>query len=95
LEPLSDENIQAIASEYVSNPVEFLDEARNRQVYDLLQNPQTLKLLLTVVQQGVWPSTRTELYQRACEILSLETNPEHTDFQGPSSISAVEQLGLH
>jgi hypothetical protein len=88
LEPLSDENIQAIASEYVSNPVEFLDEARNRQVYDLLQNPQTLKLLLTVVQQGVWPSTRTELYQRACEILSLETNPEHTDFQGPSSTSS-------
>lgn len=84
LEPLSDENIRVIASEHVQDPNEFLEEARNRHVTDLLRNPQTLNLLLTVVRQGSWPNTRTELYKRACEILSLETNPEHTDYQGPS-----------
>lgn len=84
LEPLSDDNIRVIVSGHVPDPDEFLGEARSRHVTDLLRNPQTLNLLLTVVRQGSWPNTRTELYQRACEILGLETNPEHTDYQGPS-----------
>ena len=84
LEALSEDNIQAIASEYVQDPVEFIEEARNRQIYDLLLNPQTLILILKVVGQGLWPKTRAELYQKACEILGREINPEHTDFQGPS-----------
>jgi hypothetical protein len=84
LELLSDENIRIIASEHVSDPGQFLEDARNRHVTDLLRNPQTLNLLLTVVRQGSWPNTRAELFQRACEILSLETNIEHSDYQGPS-----------
>ncbi|MBA3968399.1 MAG: hypothetical protein H0X47_22015, partial [Nitrospirales bacterium] len=81
LEPLSDADIIAIAAEVMPSPVDFLSQARPRNIDALLRNPQTLKLILKVVRDGVWPATRGDLYQKACERILEETNPEHEQGQ--------------
>lgn len=82
LEPLSDADIIRIAAEVLPSPAEFLTQAKQRDIDALLRNPQTLKLILKVVQNGVWPATRADLYQKACERLLEEINPEHVQGQG-------------
>ena len=77
LEPLTEEDIVSISKEYVSNPHDFVSEAKKRDIYDLLINPQTLNLILTVIGHGDWPTTKTELYENAYKILLEETNEEH------------------
>ena len=89
LEPLTDADITAIAGNLVPDAEAFIDEARERGIYDLLQNPQTLKLILSVVGQGGWPETRTELYQRACEILAREVNEERGRIDAVTSDSGT------
>ncbi len=80
LEPLTEQDIIAIASEKFSDARLFIEEARLRGIYELLTNPQTLKLILAVViQEGDWPRTRLKLYERACVILSKESNEEHAE----------------
>src|SRR5574337_790840 len=77
LEPLSEQDIVTIAGDTVSDARSFIEEARRRGIYELLANPQTLNLILEVVQAGDWPRTRLELYERACLILAKESNEEH------------------
>jgi len=77
IEPLSEADIVVIASERVPDPPLFLEEAHKRGIDELLTNPQTLDLILTVVETNDWPSSRTELFEKACEILLREENVEH------------------
>lgn len=77
IEPLSDADIVIIASERVSDPSLFLEEAHKRGINELLTNPQTLDLILTVVKTDDWPASRTELFEKACEILLREKNVQH------------------
>lgn len=77
IEPLSVSDILVIAKERVSDPILFLEEAHKRGIDELLTNPQTLDLILTVVKADDWPSSRTELFEKACEILLREENTEH------------------
>lgn len=77
IEPLSESDIVVIAEERVSDPILFLEEAHKRGIDELLTNPQTLDLILTVVKTNDWPSSRTELFEKACEILLREENSEH------------------
>lgn len=79
LEPLTHQDIVTIAGEMLPNAGLFIEEARQRGIYELLTNPQTLKLILAVViEKGDWPRTRIELYEHACVILAKESNEEHT-----------------
>jgi hypothetical protein len=55
----------------------FIAEANARGVGDLLRNPQNLTMLFQVVQSHEWPHTRSELYQKAIEVLLSEHNDEH------------------
>ena len=90
LEPLSDENIINIANEVLLSPEEFLPQAQRRGIDPLLRNPQSLKLIMELVQGGVWPDTRADLYQKACERLLVEINPEHK--QDPADHFPIQSI---
>lgn len=77
IEPLSEADVVVIATGRVPDPILFLEEAHRRGVDELLTNPQTLELILTVVGKDDWPTSRTELFEKACEILLREENTEH------------------
>ena len=80
LDPLDQEGILQIvrAIPRTATPEEFVEGARQRGIRGLLENPQSLKLLLRATTSGAWPKSRMETYERACESLSLETNDEHS-----------------
>ena len=77
LEPLSDADIITIAGDKLADSTDFYNQAQRRGIDSLLRNPQTLKLIIAEVEGGVWPATRADLYQKACERLLQETNSEH------------------
>ena len=77
LDPFSEKDILNVVEGCVSDPKQFLKEAQQRGIFDLLTNPQTLELMLQVMESGYWPETRIELYQKACEIMAGEFNDEH------------------
>lgn len=78
LEPLTEQDILAILIECnTTNPKKFLDTAKTRGLAELLGNPQTLKMLATVVSSNHWPVTKKELFEQASDLLLTETSSEH------------------
>ncbi len=77
LDPLSDSDIKLIISSQGFDPEDFIREASQHEIYELLKNPQTLIMIMDVVRAGSWPETRAELFKQTCEILSQEHNEEH------------------
>lgn len=77
IKQLTDVQIVEIVRDTIADPHSFIDESKRRGVYELLVNPQTLKMIVSVVSEGGWPETRTQLFERACKILASEFNPEH------------------
>ncbi|MDD5334264.1 MAG: hypothetical protein PHS32_11020 [Rhodoferax sp.] len=57
----------------------FMQEAERRDLRGLLDNPQTLRLLVKAMGAAGkrWPDNKTETYERACAQLVREPNPEH------------------
>lgn len=78
LEPLTEEDIAAIAGQTIDDPEDFIHQARTRGIFEWLQNPQSLGLILKVVGRGNWPETKTELYEKACHLLAQESNEVHS-----------------
>ena len=80
LNPLSDLQISQVLSGLLgSNQAqEFISTARDRGIYDLLANPQSLTMLTKVVgrNQG-WPESRRETFEKTCLQLLSEQNEEH------------------
>lgn len=72
------------------NGKEFLKEAQQRDVVDLLRNPQNLLLLLKAVKSNGWPGTRLELYENASHELVKEFNFTHGSIN--KTRPALEQL---
>lgn len=64
-------------SPFITDPDVFLKNAEEKGLDALLQNPQTLNLLIEAVKGNEWPSTRQETFRLACEKLAAEPNPEH------------------
>lgn len=97
LDPLDQDGIYGILSEILKTqtPEQFVDEARDRGVERLLDNPLTLKLLVSVTSAGGWPASRAETYERACAILLRETNREHiaTAQDRPAENALLEAAG--
>lgn len=94
LEPLCHEDILHILCENhgITDSQSFVEEAEKRGITDLLDNPQTLELLVAAVSGGQWPKTRDETYQLACEKLVTETNKRHRDRRRGSSLSVEKAL---
>lgn len=80
LDQLTDEDIKEILENQknIGRAETFIREAKERGVYELLKNPQSLKLLVKVVASGrYWPKSRLETFEKACRQLVLEHNEEH------------------
>ena len=81
LNPLTESDIIHILAsrKEISDPRRFIVTARDRAVESLLQNPLTLRMLADVVarDENGWPATQLALFERACSLLSTESNQEH------------------
>jgi len=75
LRPLSrDEQVVILRTYAIEDTETFLVHAESKGLSEILGNPQNLKMLAEVVSKGGWPSTRSELFEQAVEILLTETN---------------------
>ena len=96
--PLNQQEIIAFvnANGEGQNGDEFLKEAQQRDVVDLLKNPQNLQLLLKAVKNKGWPDTRLELYENASLELVKEDNPIHVSINRtrPATEQLIEAAGF-
>lgn len=80
LDPLGTGDVMAILAndERVGEADSFIKEAERSGLSGLLDNPQTLDMLIDSVKGGrEWPSTKQQLYRLAAEQLAAEFNDEH------------------
>lgn len=79
LDPLSDKDIAEILGHKptISDPAEFMRQARVHRLDELLRNPQVLNLLVEAVGDDEWPQSRMQVYEMACKKLIKEKNHEH------------------
>ena len=79
LDPLSDEGIRELLNRHpdVDEPDAFMEEARARGIDHLLTNPQNLNMLAKAVAGGVWPRTRLQTFELACDNLVREPSTDH------------------
>ena len=93
LDPLDEAGILGILAEILAagNPEEYVEEARERGVSYLLENPLTLRLLVEASQSSGWPAFRAEMYERACSVLTREPSDEHRSVN-PNQLSSEELL---
>ena len=95
LNPLTDSDIADILNTRpdIGDAQEFIALAQERRVYELLKNPQTLKMLADVVAQGGgWPKSRKETFEMACGQMVREHNEEHQAAQQSNSPPTPAQL---
>ena len=95
LNPLTDSDIGDIlnARPDIGDAQAFITLAQERRVYELLKNPQTLKMLADVVAQGGgWPKSRKETFEMACGQMVREHNEEHQAAQESNTPPAPDQL---
>ena len=95
LNPLTDSDIADILNDRrdIGDAQAFIALAQERRVYELLKNPQTLKMLDDVVAQGDgWPKSRKETFEMACGQMVREHNEEHQAAQASNSLPAPDQL---
>ena len=79
LDPLDPQSIRELLGSLIPGDVEdFIEEALHRDVWPLLENPLTLRLLADAVHKGDdWPESRRETFEMACRALASEQNSEH------------------
>ncbi len=79
LDPLSNDDIREFLHiSNIENADGFIESARERGIDGLLANPQSLNMLTTAVtDNGVWPDTRMQTFDMACQTLLREHNQEH------------------
>lgn len=80
LQPLDNDEIESIVDgigSYSSGGKDFVHQASQRNAIDLARNPQSLKLLLAAISESDWPTTKTELFEVACENFAKEHNSMH------------------
>ena len=81
LDPLSETQVAQIvdARTRIDDVNEFILKARETGIADLLENPQALLLLADVIdREGAWPTSRLDLFDKACALTIKETNEEHS-----------------
>ncbi|MBI4680830.1 MAG: hypothetical protein HY753_06430, partial [Nitrospirae bacterium] len=78
------------------NGEKFLKEAQQRDVVELLRNPQNLLLVVKAVKNKGWPDTRLELYENASLELVKEDNPIHGSINRtrPAPDQLIEAAGF-
>lgn len=91
LNPLTDSDIESVLNNRLSASAKpFLTGVRERGLERLLENPQTLEMLIGVFSKSQQlPNTRLETFEQACQILAQETNQDHS---ASAHLSALEQI---
>lgn len=80
LDPLNSGDVTAILAndKRVGDADSFIEKAEHSGLSGLLDNPQTLDMLIDAVKGGrEWPSTKQQLYRLTSEQLAAEFNDEH------------------
>ena len=92
LDPLTAADAKTVlaARPGITDPDTFIGEAGARGLDGLLSNPQSLDLLAKVVaQNGTWPQSRRQTFERACRQLAAEHNQEHRAAGQPPDVGAA------
>ena len=76
--PLDDDEARTVLNALgATNPQNFLDEAHRRGAGAFLESPLSLRLLhFVILSNGVWPTSRFELFDKAIWALAHEHNPD-------------------
>ncbi len=80
LDPLTKPNIDTILENdpSIDDVKDFQENAYRRNLEGLLFNPQSLLLLAkAVAQEGGWPESRLDTFEKACQRMAVEHNEEH------------------
>ncbi len=100
LEPLNHDQTAALVSHWQGSNLDqanqFIQEAKKRDLDGLLDNPQTLRMLVKAVATG-WPASKTQTYEMACANLVREQNDEHlaAHHNSPLSDSTLLEAAGH
>ncbi len=92
LDPLTDADVRTfIYAHYPNiNLDDFLLNAEENGINQLLYNPQTLHLIAKIVDSGNWPNSRQSVYEQSCCILVAENNVEHIPATDANNIFGQE-----
>ena len=88
LDPLSSDDINQILQNDLRIPdaKDFIEKAEQFGLSGLLENPQTLDMLIAAVKGGQqWPTSKLEVYELASKQLATEFNDEHSVAQRPTT----------
>ncbi len=92
LDPLGSHDVARLlhTRSTIRDPEEFIHQARETGISGLLENPQTLLLLAEVMdREEAWPTSRLDLFDKACAMAIKETNEEHSIALDPKPTSEL------
>jgi hypothetical protein len=86
LEKLTDTEVDQILDKVIieGNAEQFRSQAKLKGVYALLNNPQTLLMLAETVKEGIWPASKTDLFDKATRLMVVEKNRSHSQLNKSS-----------
>ena len=91
LEPLAELEIeQCLRHLAIPNVQNFMQQARDAGIFELLENPQTLQLLALAFQSG-FPSSRRAVFEQACQKQAHEHNKDYRN-RARGASTKVEDL---
>ncbi|NOU13530.1 MAG: hypothetical protein HOO92_06105 [Methylococcaceae bacterium] len=97
LNPLSSDDINQILhnDQRISDAQDFIEKSGQFGLSGLLENPQTLDMLINAVKGGNdWPSSKQEVYALACKQLASEFNDDHAVTQLATIPQLIEAAGF-
>jgi len=97
LNPLSSDDIEQILSndQRVPDTNGFIEKAEQFGLSGLLNNPQTLDMLIDATKGGDdWPSSKQQVYELACKQLASEFNGDHAVTQTATIPQLMEAAGF-
>ena len=93
LEPLTLEDVHGIlVDREVPDVAGFLAKARDIGLEGLLDNPQSLRMLVKATRDGEWPEDRKGTLTQACRRLAREWNDQHRAAHGCLDHMSVERI---
>ena len=91
LDPLTEsETVRILENKGIKDPRAFMENVSERRIDGLLQNPLTLKLLVTIITRSEqWPESRLQTFELACSHLVREHNVEHIAASQPANTNQL------
>ncbi len=78
MQPLNEGDIKEIAASKISNPDNFLQKVDDRDLGQILGNPQSLEMYLQIYKDdGGWPKNKSDLMKKSVLSLLKEYNDNH------------------